>query len=116
MFRARRAARVTRPNFDSTRSSSPSIGGVIIVSCERSMGDVDPFLEVEGPGSEPSGGRGSLSGRRAGPIDDPQQLVDRLVEVVVDQHVIGELETHRLLALRLAQSIGDLVLTIATLA
>ena len=52
----------------------------------------------------------------ASPIDDPQQLVDRVVEVVVDQHVVGQFEAHRLLRLGLAQTIGDLVLAVATLA
>ncbi len=51
------------------------------------MGCVDPFLPVE-----VCCGRGSLPGALAGPIDDAQQLVDRVVEVVVDEDVVGELE------------------------
>ena len=37
MLRARRAASVTSPNLESTRSSSSSIGGFVSVSCARSI-------------------------------------------------------------------------------
>ena len=74
------------------------------------MGGVNPILAV-GVVS----GRGSLPGQLAGPIDDSQQLVDRFVEVVVDQNVVGQLEADRLLRLGFAQAVGDLVLSVAAL-
>ena len=84
MWRARRAASVTRPNFESTRPRSSSIGGFIIVSCERSMCVCQGSLSGNADAS-------SLPCGRPGLVDDAQQLVDRVVEVVVDDDVVGQL-------------------------
>src|SRR6478735_7917647 len=94
MLRARRAARVTRENFESTVPSRRSIGGLIIVSW--SMAIV--------PDSLPAAGR----------FDDRQHLVDGRVEIVVDHHPVGEFTPDRLFHLGLLQARQHLVVGVAT--
>src|SRR5690606_34748161 len=108
-LRARRAARVTRLNLESTRSSNSSIGGVIIVSWLCAM---DQLLSWTFPGCD---SLAAYHGESALPLalDDRQHLVDRAFEVVVHDQVVGFVAPDPLLDLRLAESGLDLVAGVA---
>ena len=106
IWRARRAASVTRLNFESTGSSSSSIGGFIIVSWSSAHSCAD-LLEAASA---------ALIGHAVG-VDqrrrDAREHSSTVLQVVVDHHVIGEVAPDRLLLLGLLQPLADLVIGIA---
>src|SRR3954466_26186 len=112
MLRARRAASVTSPNLEATRSRRSSIGGVIIVSCSRSISSPALGISREMLPGDQAVSRGVLARR----LDDVKHLDDRVLEVVVDDDVVGERPPDGLLVLGLAQAGEDLVGGIPALA
>src|SRR5690606_17264939 len=124
MLRARRAASVTRLNFESARASRSSIGGFIIVSW---LSAIDQLL-ASGPRAWGSGRRidsgwilpvsGRVGTGRQRPLvgDDRQHLVDGALQVVVHDHVVGLGLADRLFELGLAEPGEHLVAGVAAAA
>src|SRR5262245_39758079 len=98
--RARRAASVTRANFESTRSRSSSMAGFIIVSwAARAIRHSSPKNSLIRIAV-------ATSGTVARPlrVDDLEQLVHGAVQGVVHHHVVGDRLADGLLVLGLAQA------------
>src|SRR5215216_6887007 len=98
--RARRAASVTRANFESTRSSNSSMAGFIIVSwAARAMGHSSPENSLMRLAAA-----GSAAAARPLGVDDLEQLVHGAFELVVDHPVVRDGLAEGLLVLGLAQA------------
>ena len=105
IWRARRAASVTRLNLESTRVEQLLDRRVHhrVVDASHQFSLLKRLCQCTATEAELGGHRAS---ERRWSIDDRQHLVDRAVEVVVDDDVVGQRQPDRLLVERLAQPLG----------